>query len=206
VEASSFPALDKPESRFGIEFSAVEFPAAIQTRHRPLDSPDPRKFLPATRTSIEETPFSLVDWERQGMTARFIGDAEIAAGAPPFRAVRRNPAAPGAELRQQMRQLMAQSAIDFRGVVLAETRIERNEVSVRIRAAGGAEKSRVPFHVNFSGEFFGAKWTENFARSRFEGGIASQNDERWLRRKNEIELPKQRHKRSVCRRSRIEHG
>ena len=206
MEASSFPALDKPESRFGIEFSAVEFPAAIQARHRPLDSPDAQKFLPATRTPIEEAPLPLFHWKRQGMAARFIGDAEIAAGATPFRAVRRNPAAPGAELREQMRQLMAQSAVNFRGVVLAEPRIQRNEVTVRICAAGGTEEPRVPFHVDFAREFFGAKWTEDFARCRFKGGIAPQNDERWLRRKNEIELPKQRHKRNVYRRRQSERG
>ena len=168
MEATSFPALDKPESRFGIEFSTVEFPAAIQARHRPLDSPDARKFLPATRTPIEEAPLALFHWKGQGMAARFIGDAEVAAGATPFRAVRRNPAAPGAELRQQMRQLMAQSAVDFRSVVLAKSRIERDEVTVRIRAAGGTEESGVPFHVDFASEFFGAKWIENFARGRFE--------------------------------------
>jgi hypothetical protein len=105
-----------------------------------------------------------------------------------------------------MRQLMAQSAVDFRGVVLAEPRIQRNEVTVRICAAGGTEEPRVPFHVDFAREFFDAKWTENFARRRFEAGIAPQNDERWLRGKNEIELPKQRHKRYVYQRPRIERG
>ena len=134
------------------------------------------------------------------MATPFIRDAEIAAGATPFRAVRRNPAAPGAELRQQMRQLMAQSAVDFRGVVLAEPRIQRNEVTVRICAAGGTEEPRVPFHVDFAREFFGAKSTENFARCCFKGGIAPENDERRLRRKNEIELPKQRHRRCASQR------
>ena len=47
------------------------------------------------------------------MAARFICDAEIAAGAPPFRAVRRDSAAAGAKLREQMRQLMAQGLVDF---------------------------------------------------------------------------------------------
>jgi hypothetical protein len=205
VEATSFSGLDKPKSRFGIEFSAIEFPAAIQARHRPLDPPDPRKFLPATRTLVEEPPRSLFHWKRQGMAARFIGDAKIAAGATPFRAVRRNPAAPGAALRQQMRQLMAQSAVYFRGV-LAKPGIQRNEVTVRICAAGGTEEPCVPFHVNFAREFFGAKWTENFARGRFKGGIAPENDERRLRGKNEIELPKRRHKRSVSQPRQCEHG
>ena len=168
MEASSFPALDKPEARFGIEFSAVEFPAAIQARHCPLDPPDPRKFLPATSTLIEEAPRPFFHGKRQGMAACFIGDAEIAAGAAPFRAVWRNPPAPGAKLGQQMRQLMAQSAVDFRGVLLAEPRIQGDEIAVRIGAAGGTEEPRVPFDVDCAGEFFGAEWSENFARGRFE--------------------------------------
>ena len=206
MEATSFPARHKPESRFGIEFSAVEFPAAIQARHRPLDPPDPLKFLPATRTPVEEASLPFFHWKRQGMAARFISDAEVATGATPFRAVRRNPAAPAAELRQQMRQLMAQSAVDFRGVVLAEPGIQRDEVTVRIRPAGGTEEPRVPFHVDFAREFFGPKWTENFACCRFKREIAPENDERRLRGKNEIELPKRRHKRYVYQRPPSEHG
>jgi hypothetical protein len=111
------------------------------------------------------------------MAAGFIRDAEIAAGPPPFRAVRRNPTAPGAGLGKQMRQLMAESPVDFRAIVLPEPGIERDEIAMRIRAAGGAEKARVPFHMDFAGEFFGAQWRENFARCRFEGGITPENDE-----------------------------
>ena len=140
------------------------------------------------------------------MATPFIRDAEIPAGAAPFRAVRRNPTAPGPELRQQMRELMAQSAVDFHGVMLAEPRIQRNEVTMRIRAAGGTEEPRVPFHVDCAREFVGAKRTENFARCRFKGGIAPENDERRLRGKNEIELPKQRHRRYVYQRPPSEPG
>ena len=59
---------------------------------------------------------------------------------------------------------------------------------MRIRAAGGAEEPRVPFHMDFACEFFGAKWRENFASCRFEGRITPENDESGLRRKNEVEL------------------
>jgi hypothetical protein len=188
VEATSFPALDKPEPRLGVEFSAVEFPAAIEARHGPLDPAHPRKFFPAPRTFVEETPLPLFHRKRERVAARFIRDAEIAAGAAPFRAVRRNPAAPGAELGQQMRELMAESAVDFRAIiVLAEPWIQRDEITMRVRAAGGAEEPGVPFHMDFAAEFCG-KWRENFARCRFEGGITPENDERRLRRKNEVEL------------------
>lgn len=200
MEATSFPALDKPESRFGIEFSAIEFSAAVQARHRPLEPADPRKFLPAPGTLVEETALPFLHGKGQGMAARFIRDAEIAASSAPLRTVRRNSPAPGSKLREQMRELMAQGAVDFRRVVFAESRIQRNEITVRIRAAGGAKEPGIPFHVNYAAEFLGAEGTENFARCRFERGIASENDERWLRGENEVELPKQRHRRYAYRR------
>lgn len=103
MEATSFRALYKPESRRGIEFSTVEFPAAIQARHRSLDPANPRKFLATTSTSVEETPLTFFHGKGQGMAARFIGDAEIAAGAAPFRTVRRNSPAPRPKLGEQMR-------------------------------------------------------------------------------------------------------
>ena len=58
------------------------------------------------------------------MAARFVGDAEIAAGATPFRAVWRNPAAPGAELREQMRQLMTKCQIYLLNAVIDQAWIE----------------------------------------------------------------------------------
>jgi hypothetical protein len=188
VEATSFPALDKPESRFGIEFSAVEFPTAFQARDRPFDPANPRKFLSATRTSVEETAFPLFHRKGKRVAARFIPDFEIATGATPFRTVWRNPPAASAELGKQMRELMAQSAVDFRAIVLAEPWIQRDEVTMRICAARGAEKPSVPFHTDLPAKFFGAQRRENFARRRFESGITPEHDERGLRRKNEVEL------------------
>ena len=57
------------------------------------------------------------------MATRFILDSEVAAGATPLRAVRRNTPATRTELREQMRQLVAECAIDLGGIVLAQTRI-----------------------------------------------------------------------------------
>jgi hypothetical protein len=157
VEATSFLFFHKTEPGCGIEFSTVEFSAAIQACHGPFDPPDPREFLAAPRTTIEETPGGLFDGKGQGVTARFVGNAEIAAGPAPFRTMGRNPAAPGAKLGQQMGKLVPQSAIEFGGVVFAQSRIQRDEVAARIRAAGGTEEARVPFHVDFAREFLGAE-------------------------------------------------
>jgi hypothetical protein len=52
--------------------------------------------------------------EGEIMTTRFVGDPEIGAGATPFQSVRRNSAAPGAKVREQMREFVTQRAIDLR--------------------------------------------------------------------------------------------
>jgi hypothetical protein len=164
----------------------VEFAAAIETRNRAFDPPRARKFLPAARTSIKETPGAALDRKRQGMTARFIGDAEIMAGLPPFRAMGRHATAAGAELREQMRELMAQGALDLGGVVFAQARIQRDKVAAEISAARGAEKPRIPLYPDLAREIGGLESAQNFACLRFEGGIASEHDERRPGRKDQF--------------------
>ena len=87
-----------------------------------------------------------------------------------------------------MRELVAQGAIDLRGILFTETWVERDQVAARIGAAGGAEQARIPLHVDFAAELFGIQRGENFAGRGFQRGIASQHDRRKGRRKNEIEL------------------
>ena len=94
-----------------------------------LSSPDAGKILAAARTTIEEPAGARLNRERQGVAARFVGDAEVAAGFAPGRAVRRNASPAGAELGQQMGQLMAQGAIDLGRVVLAQAWIQRDQVA-----------------------------------------------------------------------------
>ena len=113
----------KTESRSRIELASVEFPAALQARDRAFEPAHSRKFLAATRTPIEEPPRALLHRKGQGMTTRFILDAEIAAGATPFCAMRWNAPATRAELREQMGQLVAERAIDFRCLVFAQARV-----------------------------------------------------------------------------------
>ena len=102
------------------------------------------------------------------MTTRFILDAEIAAGATPFIAVRWDAAATRAELPEQMRQLVAERAVDLGCIVFAQARIQRDQVTARIGASGGAEEARIPFHVNFAPELVGIERCEDFACFRFE--------------------------------------
>ena len=102
--------------------------------------------------------------------------------------MRRDAAAAGAELGEQMSQLVAQGAVDLRRVVLAQARIQRDEFAAIIRAPGGAEKPRVPFHLHRGREFRRVQRLQHFAGFRFEVGIAPEHDERGRRRENEIEL------------------
>ena len=102
-----FVAFNKAEPRFRIEFPAVEFTAAIEAGDGACESPDAREILAASGTTIKEPAGALFDRERKGMAARFISDAEIAAGLAPGSAMRWNAPPTGAELGQQMRQLMA---------------------------------------------------------------------------------------------------
>jgi len=60
---------------------------------------DPGKSGPAFAAGIEEATFETDALERQIMTARFVWDAEIFAGSPPFSSMRRNLATARAMLR-----------------------------------------------------------------------------------------------------------
>src|SRR5437764_14622801 len=127
------------------------------------------------------------------MATRFVLDAEIAAGAAPLCAVRRNAPAPRAELREQMSQLVAERAIDLGGILFAQPRIQGDQVAARIGASGGAEESRIPFHVDCARELVGVERLQDFARLGFERGITSEHNECCRGWKNEIELSKQWH-------------
>jgi hypothetical protein len=111
------------------------------------------------------------------VAARFVGNPEIAAGLSPAGAVRRDAASAAAKLSKEMGQLVTKSAIDFGGAMIAQKRIQRDQVAARIGAAGGAGKARIPFHADFPGEVISAEWGEDFARLRFETRIASKHDE-----------------------------
>jgi hypothetical protein len=81
------------------------------------------------------------------MAPHFVRDAEIAAGLAPLGAMGRNPAAPRAEPRQQVRQLMSQRAINFRLAMIDQARIQRNKRESEIGAPGRAKQTRIPFHA-----------------------------------------------------------
>jgi len=90
------------------------------------------------------------------VTTRFPGDAEIGASSLPFRAVRRNPPAAGPKLREQMGQLVAQSAINFNFSVRTEPAIEQDPRGPEFGATRGAAQTRRPFHLHPRGQRCGS--------------------------------------------------
>jgi hypothetical protein len=70
------------------------------------------------------------------MAARLAADAEIETSDPPFRTMWREAATAGAKLREQMRQLMTQCAVDFLRAEGAETTIEQHSRAAIFGATG----------------------------------------------------------------------
>jgi len=60
------------------------------------------------------------DRKGKDMTAFFVRNPEIAAGLAPLLAMWSDPTTPGAELREQMCQLVTKRAIDLRDVMIAQ--------------------------------------------------------------------------------------
>jgi hypothetical protein len=61
------------------------------------------------------------------MAPRLSGNPEIFASLAPRGSVGRNATATGTKLRQQMRQLMSQGAINLVSAVICQTRVQRDQ-------------------------------------------------------------------------------
>ncbi|MGA7274817.1 MAG: hypothetical protein WBX14_08240 [Candidatus Udaeobacter sp.] len=64
-------------------------------------------------TFVKVPPSACARRERKIMTTLLVGNSQIAARSAPFIAMWQNPATTSAKLSEDMRQFMAQSAIDF---------------------------------------------------------------------------------------------
>lgn len=81
------------------------------------------------------------------MAARFTGDSEVPARRTPFATVRGYTSPAGAELREQMRQLVTQRAIDLCLAEFVQARIQRDQLMPVIRATRCAAQSAAPLHT-----------------------------------------------------------
>ena len=94
------------------------------------------------------------------MTARFVRDPEVGAGAAPLGPVRCDATPARAKVREQMRQLVAQSAIHFRGTVRREPRIQEHDALSVVGAAGRAAQARRPCYLHVGREGLRAQLDE----------------------------------------------
>jgi hypothetical protein len=107
------------------------------------------------------------------MAAFFVCDPEIAAGTTPLWPVRGNATASTAMMREEMRQLVPQCAVDFGLTVFTEARIQRDKRVVKCSATGGGAQARVPLHAHAQREGLGALPAQEFTRNSFQGGVAA---------------------------------
>lgn len=119
--------------------------ATGQARNRAADSADTRENLFAVGTFVEEPPNTLGHWKGKSVATLLIADSKIDTGATPFLTVRQNSATSAAELRQQMRQLMAKCALDF-WRMFAQPGIQRDQLCAKVRAARASLQTTIPFH------------------------------------------------------------
>ena len=94
------------------------------------------------RTGVKVTAFLPANREGEIVTTRFALDPKVSTSAPPFRSVRRDPAPTGASLGQEVRQFVAQCAIDFRFAVRGKTAIEEDTRGAGLSTAGGGPEAR----------------------------------------------------------------
>jgi len=85
------------------------------------------------------------------VAALFVADTEINTCTAPLFSVWQNAATPGTKSSEQMRQFVSKGPIDFAGVI-AQSRIERDQSLMKIRATGAAFQSRIPFDANLVGD------------------------------------------------------
>jgi hypothetical protein len=104
-----------------IEFAAVVRSAAGQARDWARDPPHTRE-IALTMWTLVQAASAFASCERQIMTALLAADSQIAASLPPLCAMGQDAAPTGAKLSEDMRQFMAEGAIDF-GWMLKQPRI-----------------------------------------------------------------------------------
>gem|GEM_PF-5192400 len=148
TELRGLLSLHQPKPRALIKLTTVEFPAAFEARDRALDWAHAGKFLSATRAFVKVATRAPLDRKGQGMRPRFVSDPQVPARFSPFDSMRRDAAATGAELGEQMGQFVPQSTVDLCRAMFAQTRIQRDKFPAMIRASCGAEKPGIPFHLH----------------------------------------------------------
>jgi len=110
--------------------------ATGQTGDRAARAADSPKLLTTIRTAIDEPRGVSSRRKRQIVTALLIANPKVTASLPPFNAMRQNPAPTRTKLREDMRQFVLQSSLDF-GWMMNELGIQRDQFGAIIGSPGG---------------------------------------------------------------------
>jgi hypothetical protein len=116
--------LQQPELKLFVEFSLRNLAATRQAGHRFSEFSHPGKKARAVGASIKVSGRSASNFEREVVTTGFPGNAKVPASFLPGGSMRRNAPFAGASLRQEMRDLVPQSPINFFDSMLEQARVE----------------------------------------------------------------------------------
>ena len=105
---------------------------------------DPGEDSAALRTCVKKLPLNLSTLEGKIVAAGFIRDAERFAGGAPFRAMGRDPAAPGEMLGEKMREFMAKRPLDLIRRDLDQLRIQNDPAFLPVGQPGGGAERGIP--------------------------------------------------------------
>ena len=126
LASETLTLLYQSQTEARIEYAAVMSTATCQAGDCAFDPVHTRKIALAIWTSVEIAASESFRRERKRMAALFASDTKIAARLLPFNPMRQDSATSSAKLRQQMRKLVPQCAIDF-DRMLKQPRIQPNE-------------------------------------------------------------------------------
>jgi hypothetical protein len=142
----------KSELEACVELSPRETAATSEAGKPAPKAADPGKITGALRTSVHVRTRPPLHREGKRVAACFARNAEIGACFLPVCAMWGNATPPGAILRDEVRQLVQESAFHFRFPEFEQTRIHRKPLTMIIGATGGGAETGAPLHAHITGD------------------------------------------------------
>jgi hypothetical protein len=166
-------APDQSELEASIVVPSIKSPATGKAGGGASKRADAWKVALAMGAGIKITAPLAAKRKREIVAPRFTLNSQVGAGQSPFHSVGCNATAAGTKLREQVRQLMAKSPVNFNVAMSGETAVEHNAHGSVFRAAGGGAKTSRPFNTNLRGQSDCALLDEEVAGQGFESRIAA---------------------------------
>jgi len=165
--------LDEPELEAAVKATAIENLATGEAGGGTPQWAGAWKVALTPGAGVEVTAPLAPKREGQIVTTRFATNPHVDTGPPPLPPMWRDATAAGAKMREQVRQLMAESPVNLSLAVSGETAVEQNAGGTGFGAAGGGAKTSRPFNANLRGQSSGAMLEEKVPGQRFEQRIAA---------------------------------